>query len=52
MPFERRRFVGVLSHLRGFMRALQERSNPLILAIVRIAVCASSKPEESGGPVL
>jgi hypothetical protein len=52
MPFERRRLVGVLSHLTGFMRALQERSSSLILAIVRIAVWASNKPEESGGPVL
>jgi len=38
MPFRRRRFVCKLSQLRGLMRALQERSTSLILAIVRIAV--------------
>jgi len=37
MPLGRRRFVRKLSHLRGFMGALQERLKPLSLAIVRIA---------------
>jgi len=50
MPFERRRYVGVLSHLGGFMRALQGRSSSLFLAIVRIADRVSSKPEEERRP--
>jgi hypothetical protein len=50
MPFERRRFVGVLSHLGGFMTALQGRSGSLFLAIVRIAERVSSKTEEARRP--